>query len=38
VTIGAAHLVGEDGIIGLLAARGYKITGPAVSAGLKLPR
>lgn len=32
VTVGAAHLVGEDGIIGMLAARGYKITGPAVSA------
>lgn len=35
VTVGAGHLVGEDGIIGMLAARGYKITGPAVSAGSK---
>jgi uncharacterized protein YbaP (TraB family) len=28
VTVGAAHLVGRDGVVEMLRAKGYKVTGP----------
>ena len=28
VTVGAGHLIGRDGIVAMLRARGYKVTGP----------
>jgi len=28
VTVGAAHLVGRQGVVEMLRAKGYKITGP----------